>query len=279
VAELAAVEPRRFGRDSWVKILSGSGAIAVAAVLLMALVPPATGLITFVLLTLWCHGPLSPFLPAAYEPILLAYGQLVPPALLAVIGALASAAVEYVNYHLYRRLFQCQSLDRVLSSAPTRRLMALFVRHPFFTVWLCVLTPLPDWVARVLASYSGYSVRRYLTALLLARIPRFWFLAMVGLHLDLGPGAIIAIAAGFVVVAFLSLVRHRAKRDAPMASPASVVYPRLLRGSEMASTMRPTSRSVAAPSTRARSAWATMPTSTPSSSTTGTRRTSAWTMT
>ena len=38
---------------------------------------------SFVLTTLWVHGPWSPLLPAAYEPVLLLFGKLYPPLLIA----------------------------------------------------------------------------------------------------------------------------------------------------------------------------------------------------
>ena len=46
----------------------------------------------FLLLVLICHGPLSPFLPATFEPILLRYGQLHPPLL--ILDAKRTGAVD-----------------------------------------------------------------------------------------------------------------------------------------------------------------------------------------
>jgi membrane protein YqaA with SNARE-associated domain len=177
-----------------------------------------TGLAAFVLLTLWCHGPLSPLLPAAYEPVLLAYGQLLPPVLLAAIGGLAATAVEYLNYHLYRRLLHVHSIERLLRGRSTRRMVTLFSRQPFLTVWICVWSPLPDWGARVLAAHSGYPVFRYLLAVLLARLPRFWFLAAIGLHLQLSPGAAIAIVGGSVALALITVLRRRARSTSRMTA-------------------------------------------------------------
>ncbi|MEO7986827.1 MAG: VTT domain-containing protein [Gemmatimonadales bacterium] len=139
-------------------------------------------MLTFLLLTLWCHGPLSPILPAAYEPILLLYGQLYPPLVVAVAGAAASATAECLNYYLYRAMLAGAHIDRVVSSRTGRAVTRMFARRPFLTVWICAWSPLPDWAARVLAVRVGYSIRRYLTAVLAGRIPQFWFLAAIGMH-------------------------------------------------------------------------------------------------
>jgi hypothetical protein len=222
VGESTPVLRRRQGDDTWDVILRGAGALALAATLLIILVPGASRLVVFVLLTLWCHGPLSPLLPAAYEPVLLAYGRLFPPLLVAIVGALTSTGVEYLNYQLYRKLLEWDSFDRVLRSPHGRRVIQLYVRRPFLTVWLCVWSPLPDWAARILAAHSGYSVRRYLSAFLLARIPRFWLLAEVGMHWLPSGGAVLAVAAGFAGVALIGLLRRpNASASPPSSIPAS----------------------------------------------------------
>lgn len=110
---------RRFGNRTWDGILRGTAAIALGSIGIILWLPGATTLVVFVLLTLGCHGPLSPFLPATYEPILLLYGQLYPPLLIALLGAVTSAAAEYLNYHLYLAL-DCDSFDRVLRSDAAR---------------------------------------------------------------------------------------------------------------------------------------------------------------
>ncbi|MEO6056544.1 MAG: VTT domain-containing protein, partial [Gemmatimonadales bacterium] len=147
--------------------------------------------------------------PATYEPILLLYGQLYPPLLIALLGALTSAAAEYLNYHLYRALLDCDSLDRVLRSDAARPITALFARRPFLAIWICAWSPLPDWAARILASHSRYSVRRYLTAFVAGRIPKFWLLAEVGLHWMPSGGTVLAIAAASTGLTLLGLRRRR----------------------------------------------------------------------
>jgi hypothetical protein len=205
---------RQWEAGTWRRIVLVAGMVILAAAFLIGLVPGTSSLVVFVLLTLWCHGPLSPLLPAAYEPVLLGYGRLFPPLLLAITGAVASTAIEYLNYHLYR----------IFVSPPTRRLMGPFLRRPFLTVWLCVLTPLPDWAARVLASQSGYPVRSYLTAVLLARLPRFWFLAALGFHLELGVGVVLSVVAASAVVALIGLWRRQpTPASAKAAVPTSVL--------------------------------------------------------
>jgi uncharacterized membrane protein YdjX (TVP38/TMEM64 family) len=180
----------------------------------------STTLVVFVFLSLACHGPLSPFLPATYEPILLFYGKLYPPLALALLGAVAATAAEYLNYHLYRALFGCRPLDRLMRSNGARPVTALFARHPFLAIWICAWSPLPDWAARILASHSRYPVHRYLAAVVAGRIPKFWLLAAVGSYWMPSGGTVIAIAGGSVLVTLVGIVRRRSRRVAVAAFPS-----------------------------------------------------------
>ena len=168
----------------------------------------AESLGVFVLLTLICHGPLSLFLPATFEPILLRYGQLYPPLLIAITGAVASAAAEYVNYHLYRALLGCRSCDRVMRSRTARMVAGMFARRPFLATWLCAGSPLPDWAARILAAHARYSVPRYLLAFVAGRIPKFWLLAALGFYWMPSRRVLWSIVAVSLVVTALGLWRR-----------------------------------------------------------------------
>jgi uncharacterized membrane protein YdjX (TVP38/TMEM64 family) len=170
----------------------------------------------FVLVSLACHGPLSPFLPATYEPILLFHGKLYPPLAVALVGGVAATTAECLNYYLYRALLDCRSLDRVMRSQGARPVTALFARQPFLAVWVCAWSPLPDWAARILASHSRYPVQRYLAAVLIGRIPKFWFLAAVGSLWMPDGKTVIAIAVGSALITLAGVLRRRRVADAPL---------------------------------------------------------------
>src|SRR2546427_12076577 len=57
-------------------------------------------LVAFVALALLLHGPLSPFLPTAFEATLLYYPRVYPAWILALVGTLGASLAESVNYRL-----------------------------------------------------------------------------------------------------------------------------------------------------------------------------------
>lgn len=199
-----------------------SGALGLAALVAAVLVPVVVPLFPFVLYTIWTNGPHSPVLPASYEPVLMLYGRLYPPALIGAVGTAATVFVEWINYHLYTRAADLRAVRKLQHGRLVVRLRRLFARRPFLTVWLCSITPLPYWVARVLAVLAQYSKRRHLAATALGRFPKLWFIAALGEPLGLSVRwlaaasvAALALAAGLWLVA-------RVRRLLPALRPVDI---------------------------------------------------------
>jgi len=225
---------RARGNLLWDGVLRGSGALAVAGILTALFgTPAAVGLVGFVVVTIWVNGPLGMFMPATYEPILMLFGRLYPPVVIALTGIVGTVYVEFLNYHLYARVFRASPLAPIRENPVVERLVPLFRRAPFFTVWLCSWSPLPYWAVRILAPLAGYSVRRYLIATFVGRFPRLWFFAALGAlpipNRVLIPIILVAVALALVLVfakpvgaRLRGLVRRVRVRDVTHPVPASV---------------------------------------------------------
>jgi uncharacterized membrane protein YdjX (TVP38/TMEM64 family) len=204
---------RRRGNLRWDGVLRGSGLLGAAGIV-TALVgsPAAVGIVGFVVVTIWVNGPLGMFMPATYEPILMLFGRLYPPVVVGVAGIAGTLYVEFLNYHLYARVLRARSLTGFRENPVVERLVPLFDRAPFFTVWLCSWSPLPYWAVRILAPLAGYSVPRYLAATLLGRFPRLWFFAALGAlpipNRLLIPVVLVAVALALALVFARPLLRR-----------------------------------------------------------------------
>jgi len=203
---------RRHGDVVWDGILRGTGATALLAIPVVFLRPASAPLVAFVLVTIWVNGPIAPFLPATYEPILMMYGRLYPPLLIAFLGMLGTMYVEYLNYRLYSLMLHANALTRLRESRVVRRLGSLFKRAPFFTVWLCSWSPLPYWSVRFLSPLTRFPVSRHLLATFLGRFPRLWFFAALGVWWQVDLRWLAGVAVGSIVVA-VAVWGMRRKRD------------------------------------------------------------------
>jgi uncharacterized membrane protein YdjX (TVP38/TMEM64 family) len=168
---------------------------------------PWTGLGTLALISAWCHGPASPLLPAAFEPVLITYGRLHPPLIVALVATVASIGVEAINYLGYRWLLDRRRLTRIrqVSGGVTR----MFGRRPFLACLLVAATPLPDWSARILGALTHYSVRRYLLAFALGRLPLFWLLAALGQVLHVSRPMVLMLVLGSVLATYGGMAMRR----------------------------------------------------------------------
>jgi len=214
----ALVRPR--GNFVWDGVVRGSAVLALAGIgVLLYASPGAAGLVGFTVVTIWVNGPLGIFLPATYEPILMLFGRLYPPLLVAAVGILGTLYIEFLNYHLYGKILHLRGFRAARENRVVAVTVRLFERMPFFTVWLCSWSPLPYWAIRIVAPLAGYPVHRYLLATLLGRFPRLWFFAALGLYWSISTKWLAAITLGSVAVAALIWwLKSRKGRTAPAAT-------------------------------------------------------------
>jgi hypothetical protein len=191
---------RRFGSVTADRLLRGTGVVALLAIPLTLLWPVVAPLTAFLLVTVWVHGPASPFLPAAYEPVLLLFGRVYPPLLIGLLGTFGDLYVEYLDYQLFLGLGAFGPYRTLLKHPLFTRAVALFNRSPFLAVWLFAWSPLPDWMIRVIAPAARYPVGRYLLAMGLGRLPKFWLLAALGAWWQPDRRLVLGVVAGSILL-------------------------------------------------------------------------------
>jgi len=220
IARVAAIP---IAPANWNVMLRSCGLAALAALLIALLVPTAGDLCAFFTVMLFACGPTSAFLPAASEPVLLAFGQFYPPLLLATIGSAAVLTVEFLNYRMFDSILHCGSLDKVRTCAGTRLMVRWFEKLPFLTVATAALTPIPFWIARTCAVLSRYSIPRYMTATVLGRFIRLFLICAVGSALAASPQLVLLVAGGLVLaIAGIGFLRKKGRRRSHVLTPIPV---------------------------------------------------------
>lgn len=214
VDEATEAAPRHFlirprGNSMWDIYLRSTAALGLAGIALVLAVPASGALVGLLIYTLWVTGPLSPLFPVGLEPVVMLWGRLYQPLLVAAAVTVASLYVEFLTYHLYRTLLRHRATRSLRESRFLHRLRRYFERAPFATVWVLSWSPIPYWGGRVLAALTGYSIVRYLSATLLGRLPKFWLFAALGLQWHLSAELLLAVVvAGTLSSLALLLVRR-----------------------------------------------------------------------
>lgn len=220
---LAVAMVRRRGSRIADLMLRAVGVVAVLGLLGSLLDPTVAALTPFVLYTVWTNGPYSPLLPAAYEPVLLLYGQLFSPLLIAVLGTVATVFVEWVNYHLYGHARDARTVRNLTGGRWVSRVTRMFARHSFLAIVICALGLVPYWVARCLSVLSRYPVSRHIAATAVGRFPRLLAVAALGASLSLPPGLLLAVVLVSLTVAAAvwGLGRSRRPRTTVLATQSA----------------------------------------------------------
>jgi membrane protein YqaA with SNARE-associated domain len=171
---------------------------------LSVLLPTLSGLIVF---ALYCV-PANSLLPLPHEPGLLYFAEFYSPWSLAIAGALGAAVGACTDYWIMNIALRPagdepggklkQSIERLRNAEHSQKAIRWFLRRPFVTTFVFALTPLPMHFVRVLAPASGYSRNRYVLAIVLGCMPRFYLVALLGHQLSLPPW--------FFVLLFISMV-------------------------------------------------------------------------
>ena len=203
-----------------------AGTLGLTGIVVSMVVPRFADLVVFVALALWFNGPQSAVIPAAFEPVLLLYGQLYSPLMIAALATAGNVVIEALNYRLFALAAETRSLKKAGNTRVGRWLTRTFGRAPFMAVTVAAAA-LPLWIARVLVVMSGYPIRRHLTATALGRFPRFWFVAALGGVVGIpAQWLTMLVGASLVITAvLLSSRRVRASLAAEVTTDAPQVVP------------------------------------------------------
>lgn len=165
-------------------------------------------LLAFFLLAVVVHGPLSPFLPTAFETTLLYYVRYYPALLLALVGTVGASLAEAINYYLVDWAAERPKLAELRKQPAVRWSIEAFLRAPFWTTVIVIFSPIPDSAVRILAPLGRYPLPRFLVAVALGRFPRLLLIAGFGVLVPIP--AWLLLGAGLMLVAIAVWRGHAA---------------------------------------------------------------------
>jgi membrane protein YqaA with SNARE-associated domain len=210
---------RRFGDRHWDLILRVTGAVGLCGIALVLLVPGSAVLVWLAVVSLPANGPLSPLIPAAFEPLIMEAAKYEHPLSVTAVALAAYMLSEYVNWRLYAWALSRERLAGVASGRWVRWGIERFARAPFTTIIVFAFTPLPFWVARCLAILDRYPLGRFMAATAMGRFPRILLYAWLGAVLQVPTVALAAVLIGSVLLA-VPWWRRRPEPDATSPAPA-----------------------------------------------------------
>ncbi len=168
------------GEKRWDLMIRSAGVAALMGIPIIIVYPRAIPLVWLAVLSIPANSPLSPIIPAAFEPLIMEAAKYEKAILVTLVALCAYMYMEYINWHAYAWVLGRKALKGLREHRWIQRSLKYFAFAPFGTVIFFAFTPMPFWAIRTLAIIDGYPVRTFMTATAIGRFPRLFAYAWLG---------------------------------------------------------------------------------------------------
>ena len=128
----------------------------------------------------WYSIPGNSFILLPHEPAVIYAGTLYNPFLVALVGGLATIPASALDHQLFTRAFQFRALAQVRETRLFRITARAFAVQPVLTIVFFAFSPIPFYPIRIAAPLYEYPATKYVIAVLVGRVPRYYLLAWGG---------------------------------------------------------------------------------------------------
>jgi uncharacterized membrane protein YdjX (TVP38/TMEM64 family) len=142
-----------------------------------------------------------------HEPILLYFAKFYTPFTVALVAGSSTLMTEALNYSVFKYITDLKIFKNFQRKKSVSKIVDLFNRAPFLALWIAAFTPIPFYPFRFLVVLARYPLAKYILALSLSRIPRFFILALVGRAIQIPDFLLIALFVVLIASMNLPLLR------------------------------------------------------------------------
>jgi len=198
----------------WKVFLAVMGLCCAAAAPIALLFPASRPLILLFLYTIPSHS----VIPLPHEPAMVVAGKLFDPLLVALVAGVATFISSFLDYETVNFIFNRTRVGDAREHRVYQGCVHYFLKAPFASLVLAAFAPfIAFYPFRILGPTSGYPVRRYMLAVFIGRIPRFYLEALLGHALSWTNTILVGIFVLLVCWAILVCVsRHLERRGQEM---------------------------------------------------------------
>jgi membrane protein YqaA with SNARE-associated domain len=187
--------PRKWKIFSLLVIASGLVSVAV-----LKWAPPYQGLVWLYVYSIPSHVYIS-ILP--HEPVLLYIGKLYNIVLVVIAAGLGTVVAGFIDYETLGPALKHRTIKNLYHDKKFyRKAVELFYKAPFWVIVVAAFTPIPYYPIKLLSIASDYPEGKYLGALTVGRIPRYFLLAYAGLALHVPNWVLMVLFIALLIMAF-----------------------------------------------------------------------------
>lgn len=138
-----------------------------------------------------------------HEPVLIYFGTVEANLWLAATAATAGTIVAAIMDHVvFVPVLNLRSIQSYKERRFYRKAIAWFMRWPFATIVVTGFTPIPFFPFKFLVFSIRYPMWKWVTALVVARFPRYYLLAFLGATIPI-PGWVLILSVAVVFGLYL----------------------------------------------------------------------------
>lgn len=161
----------------WKTFLTVTGLCCAAAAPVALLFPGSRPLILLFLYTIPSHS----LIPLPHEPAMVLAGKMYDPLIVALVAGAATFVSSFLDYEMVNFIFNRTRVGNAREHRVYRGCVYYFLKAPFASLVLAAFTPfIAFYPFRILGPTSGYPVWRYMLAVFIGRVPRFYLEALLG---------------------------------------------------------------------------------------------------
>ena len=209
------------GDRGWDLLIRATGLVALLGIPILVVFPRLVPLVWLAVLAVPANSPLSPLIPIAYEPLIMEAAKYERPVWVTLVALGAYMYMEYLNWRFYGWVINWHRFGALRERRWVCHSVAWFARAPFTTVVVFAFTPLPFWVARLLALLHRYPIRRFMAATAVGRLPRLYLYAWLGQLLHVPTVILVAVIFGTATI----VVAGRLVRGKPLLADTALDVP------------------------------------------------------
>lgn len=195
----------------WDLMIRSAGLAALLGIPIIIAFPRAIPLVWLAVLAIPANSPLSPIIPAAFEPLIMEAAKYEKAIWVTLVALGAYMYMEYLNWHAYAWVLSRRALKGLREHRLIQRSLKYFAYSPFWTITFFAVTPMPFWAIRTLAILDGYPVRTFMTATAIGRFPRLFVYAWLGSILRIPTLVLVGVIFGTAAVVILYKLLHGKK--------------------------------------------------------------------
>ncbi len=125
-----------------------------------------------------------------HEPVLVWYGKFVNPWHLSIAATIGTMVAAFLDYRFFVPLLNLSYSTKYKSHRYYKKAHYWFYKIPFLSLIIAGFSPIPFAPFKFMVFSSKYSFWKYLLAVTVGRLPRYFLLAFAGFKLQI-PGWII----------------------------------------------------------------------------------------